>query len=220
MSRLSEIVTDHNLIEAAKSGRRDAMDELFRRYDPAVKAELRFHKVPERDREDVAQEVRLNIFRRLANADDPLEIERSFRSLIRKILVRRVLDYLRGEKRHPDRQPSGGTTHADWLSNQSGGEELTDPELNDPELTDPVTRLIDDPSFRERAVARLQADISDRQFEIFKRVFDVPRWESFPYQKQVAADLGLSEGVVSDAMKIARRRFKAILHEEMDRDAS
>jgi RNA polymerase sigma-70 factor (ECF subfamily) len=91
-------------IAAARAGRADAWDRLYRRYAPAVTGYLRMQGAPEPD--DVASETFLGVFRGIARfeGDEP-----GFRSWVFTIAHRRMQDDRRARSRRPRVEAHGGS---------------------------------------------------------------------------------------------------------------
>ncbi len=206
MSQLSSMATDRVLVESAVNGDPAAMNKVAAIYFPLIRDELRFHPGARGAEDDITSEASLSLIKYVRLAEQ-LDLKVNFRSVVRTIIKRRVLDHLREQKRHPDFRGIGGTDHLDRAQQQEAREEKVDP-LED---------FVGNEEWKAAVIARLEKDISTRQFEIFVMAFDVPRWESFPTQKEIARTLGLSAPTVNEALTIAKRRFKKILQEELER---
>lgn len=209
MSQLNQIKTDKDILDLATMGDSEAQATVAERYRPAVESHIRFHRIAQQDREDLTQDVMLDLVR-LMRVGKVLEIKVSFRALLRKIIERRALDAQRKRSRHPDWQPIGGTDHQNRLAEHRGGEAFVDI----------VIRLMADPKLRDLVVMRLEAVVTPRQFQAFRLACDVPRWEVFPSQAEVAATMGIAEGALSIALQRAKREFVAIVMDETGRGAS
>jgi RNA polymerase sigma-70 factor (ECF subfamily) len=88
-ARAGEDETDGQLVEAARRGEVRAFEDLLARHEGRVLRVLRLMGVPAQDREDVAQEVLLRVFRHL----DRFQSGRPFRSWIYRISVNAAHDY-------------------------------------------------------------------------------------------------------------------------------
>jgi len=80
---------DEQLIAAAAAGREDALDQLLRRHESDVLRLVRLLGVAPDDREDVAQEILVRVFRHLGT----FKRGRSFRSWLYRITVNAVHDH-------------------------------------------------------------------------------------------------------------------------------
>lgn len=80
---------DADLIAAAASGSDDALDRLLRRHESSVLRLVRLLGVARDDREDVAQEILVRVFRHLGS----FKVGRSFRGWLYRIAVNAVHDH-------------------------------------------------------------------------------------------------------------------------------
>jgi RNA polymerase sigma-70 factor (ECF subfamily) len=87
--------SDDALVGAALAGDARAFDALLTRHEPSVLRVLRFLGVPSRDREDVAQEVFIRVFRHLKG----FTRGRSFSGWLYKVSVNSAHDYRARESR-------------------------------------------------------------------------------------------------------------------------
>ena len=90
-----DTTSDEELIRTAQQGQADAFDLLYERYFPSVYKRVRY-VIPERDVEDVTQEVFIAVARSLKN----FRYEARFSTWLRTVVNRQVADYYR--QRRPD----------------------------------------------------------------------------------------------------------------------
>jgi RNA polymerase sigma-70 factor (ECF subfamily) len=88
-SQESDPRIDAELIAAAASGSEDALDRLLRRHESSVLRLVRLLGVAPDDREDVAQEILVRVFRHLGT----FKAGRSFRGWLYRIAVNAVHDH-------------------------------------------------------------------------------------------------------------------------------
>ena len=128
-----------SLIEAARGGNARAFEELLRRHEARVFRVLRLLGVPASDREDVAQNVFLRIFRGL----DGFRAGRPFSSWVYKIAANAALDW-RGRS---DRQRREEAPWDDTLDETAAA-----PEAGALDLARRLEAALDTLSDRERSV--------------------------------------------------------------------
>jgi RNA polymerase sigma-70 factor (ECF subfamily) len=104
--------SDGDLARAARSGRREAYDELVRRHAAKIAAVCRSRLGPRGPVEDMVQEAFLRGFRSLPSLEDP----EKFGSWVYGIAIRSCLDWLKAKERSqvsydaleaPELRPSG-----------------------------------------------------------------------------------------------------------------
>ena len=134
--------SDEVLVLAARRGDERALEELLRRHEGRVLRVLRLMGVPLQDREDVAQEVFVRIFRHLGG----FRTGTPFHSWVYRIAVNAAHDYRAGERRRA------------WDTPWDEGLEIPDP-ASGPEkaaegidLRDRLLRALSVLTRRERAV--------------------------------------------------------------------
>ena len=128
-----------SLIEAARGGDARAFEELLRRHEARVFRVLRLLGVPASDRDDVAQNVFLRIFRGL----DGFRAGRPFSSWVYKIAANAALDW-RGQSDRQRRE------EASW--NDAQDEAEAPPSTGSLDLARRLEAALDTLSERERAV--------------------------------------------------------------------
>lgn len=128
-----------SLIEAARGGNARAFEDLLKRHEARVFRVLRLLGVPVSDREDVAQNVFLRIFRGL----DGFKAGRPFSSWVYKISANAALDW-RGQS---DRQRREEAPWDDALDEMAPA-----PQAGSPDLARRLEAALDTLSDRERAV--------------------------------------------------------------------
>lgn len=98
MAPTSDDAEDARLADSARAGDVRAFEALLGRHEPRVFRVLRLMGVPQRDREDLAQDVFVRVFRSLGKFDS----RRPFRSWIYRIAVNVAHDH----RSHTDRRPA------------------------------------------------------------------------------------------------------------------
>ena len=128
-----------SLIEAARAGNARAFEELLRRHEVRVFRVLRLLGVPASDREDVAQNVFLRIFRGL----DGFKTGRPFSSWVYKISSNAALDW-RGQS---DKQRREEAPWDDTLDETTAA-----PAVGNQDLARRLEAALETLSYRERSV--------------------------------------------------------------------
>lgn len=170
---------DTRLVDEARGGEAGALETLLTRHEGRVLRVLRLMGVPAQDREDVAQEVLLRVFRHLGR----FQRGRPFRSWIYRIAVNAAHDY---------RVRRGRTA----------GEAPLDPvvELRDRE-PDPETAA-ERRDLQER-LFRAMGHLTDRERAVFSLV-EIEGLET----AEVAHALGIARVTVRRHLGLARRRLE------------
>ena len=178
--------SDATLVQAAIDGQVRALDTLLDRHQGRVLRVLRFLGVPGQDREDVAQEVFVRVFRHLKGFRAGSE----FGAWLYRLTVNAAHDYRRAAGRQ-------GRGEAPW---PEGGEQ-----------EDPAPGPEASARGRDLRVALGQAleQLSERERSIF-----VLREIEQLSGREVARALGISGITVRRHLSRARRRLREILGEE------
>lgn len=176
--------TDEALVEAAQGGDSGALELLLLRHESRVLRLLRLLGVPEAEREDVAQEVFVRVFRHL----DGYRSGQSFRGWIYRIVVNASHDQRRRMRRRRRRE-------ADWQVDHEGS---VDPGPG------PAEEL--DRREQRRRLERLLSELSERE----RAVFVLCELEGLESGK-VARSLAISTVTVRRHLGRARRRLERLL---------
>jgi RNA polymerase sigma-70 factor (ECF subfamily) len=182
--------TDENLIAAALDGDVRALDALLRRHEGNVLRLVRLLGVPLQDREDVAQEVFLRVFRHLRG----YRVGHSFSAWIYRVAVNSTHDY----RERVQRTRRG---EAPWSDNAA---EVPDP-AGSPEAA--ASQALD----RSRLEAALDS-LSERE----RAVFVLKELEGLE-TIEAARVLGVTTITVRRHLGLARRRLRAALAAASDR---
>lgn len=92
MTDLNQL-SDQELVKQAQAGKVEAFTSLYDRYLPVVYNRVRY-KIPETDVEDVTQEVFITLMKSLPN----FEFRSQFKTWLRTLVNRRIVDYYRRRK--------------------------------------------------------------------------------------------------------------------------
>jgi RNA polymerase sigma-70 factor (ECF subfamily) len=178
--------TDEALVAEARGGRVVALDTLLRRHESHVLRLLRLLGVPRDDREDVAQEVFVRVFRHLAT----FRSGRPFRGWLYRIAVNATHDY----KRRMERRGRDEVAWAEGLDHE-------------PDASPGPARIAEE---RERA-RRLEeaiATLSERE----RAVFVLLEIEGLGV-REVAGALGITSITVRRHLGRARVHLRRLLDE-------
>ena len=185
-SRNEREPSDRALVEAARDGQVRALEQLLDRHQTRVLRIVRFLGVPAQDREDVAQEVFVRVFRHLRG----FRAGQEFGAWLYRITVNASHDYR-------SRRGRVARGEAPW----SEGAEQEDPGpgpaegARQAELRQALERSLETLSERERTIFVLR---------------EIEGLES----REVAGALGITTITVRRHLSRARRRLRALLGEE------
>jgi RNA polymerase sigma-70 factor (ECF subfamily) len=180
---------DAALVAAAREGQVRALERLLERHEARVLRLLRFLGVPDQDREDVAQEIFIRVFRHLQGFRPGQE----FGAWVWRVTVNAAHDY-RGRRRRQERE------EAAWIE----GTERQDPrpgpveEAREAELRRDLERALATLTERERAVFVLR---------------EIEGLDS----GRVARVLGITGITVRRHLSRARRHLRAALGERSEK---
>lgn len=177
---------DRELISAAAAGDDEAMDRLLRRHESKVLRLVRLLGVRPDDREDVAQEVFVRVFRHLAT----FKQGRSFRGWLYRITVNAVHDHRQRLSRRAGRE-AGWSDHLDETpaATEAPGDRAEALE-------------------RRRAFDDALGVLSERE----RAVFVLVEMEGLE-RREVARSLGITSITVRRHLSRARSSLRAILTE-------
>ena len=176
--------TDEALVARARTGEVRALEALLERYQGPVLRTLRLLGVPAQDREDVAQEVLVRVFRHL----EGFRAGRSFGGWVYRISVNAAHDYRHGVKRR--------------VSGEASWKEAARAEETPPEREGEAGRRLE---LREALEAALDL-LSERE----RAVFVLREMEGLE-TREVARSLGITTITVRRHLGRARRRLRGQL---------
>lgn len=186
-------VSDEKLVESALAGNARAFDTLLRRHEARVLRVLRLLGVPAQDREDVAQEIFLRVFRHLRG----FRAGRSFGAWVYRVAVNSTHDYRQKTQRsRGDEVP--------W-TDRAG--EVPDPG-GDPEA------MAGRAGERSRLESALDS-LTDRE----RAVFVLKELEGLD-TRDAARVLGVTTITVRRHLGLARRRLREALSDQIDEKKS
>lgn len=173
-------VSDIELFNKIRAGDEDAFEELYVRYKSSVLSVLRRLRFPEGEIEDIAQEVFLDFYNRISDAQiQPT----NFKSYICKTAQSKAMDYYRKaqQKSHP-----------------SQSEEL------DPE--EPATVFTPEQELEQKVMKEKTMQTLRKLSEPYRQIIILKDSEGFSYE-EIAQMLGIEQSNVSTRLMRARRAF-------------
>lgn len=181
--------TSRTLLQRASQNDPEAWRRLVQLYSPLIQYWCRRGGVPERETEDLIQEVFQGVARSLAGfrRDRPGD---TFRGWLRGIVRHKVQDYYR--RRGQELDPAGGTAAHQQL------QQVPEPGFAD---EDDAPQQIS--SLYQRALELVRAEFEERTWQAFWR--SAVDGKSAP---EVAAEMGLSAVAVRKAKSRVLRRLK------------
>lgn len=177
---------DGDLVAAAVAGSDDALERLLQRHEAPVLRLVRLLGVTANDREDVAQEIFVRVFRHLRT----FKPGRSFRGWLYRITVNAVHDH-RSRMSRRARRESPWTERLDEI-----------PDVSQAPGDDAIARE------RRRVVEAALGALSERE----RAVFVLVEMEGLE-RREAARTLGITSITVRRHLSRARARLRAILSE-------
>lgn len=193
-SDISALDKDTAMLEAARSGNEDAMNEIIQHYEPEVRLIASKYFLPRADYDDLIQEGRIAIYRAVLSYDVNLEIP--FLHFLRMVVKRKLIDGLR----RYTRQKHVNLNEAYSLNNvMSESEETSFIELL-ATSEDPALMVIanDEANSMIRGVNK---DLSNLERLVFEHYFI----QGFK-QREVSQRLGLHPKSLDNAIQRIRRK--------------
>ncbi len=183
-------VTRQSLLIRAQAGDETSWNDLADLYRPFLINWLRLQDLPERDREDLAQEILVSVVKYLPSFQHPGRLG-AFRSWLRAIAANRLCDYWRS--REPRTPISGGSGVTEILS-----------QVEDPDSA--LNRHWDEE--HDRYVLRCLLDLVEQEFE--PKTFQAFRRVALgdATAAEVAAELGMRVGAVYVAKSRVLQRIR------------
>lgn len=172
-----------------------AWNRLVTIYSPMIYAWSRRAGLQPSDASDLVQEVMRNVARNIKNFHHDRKGD-TFRGWLRRITQRRIADFRRQQGRDVARATGGSTLQA-RLQQQA------DP-VGDVDGPDPTDGII--PKERQQLLAKVQAEFSDRNWQIFWRVV---------VEDHDTADVAQEFGVTPNVVRLAKSRILKRLRETM-----
>ena len=193
-SNISSLDKETAMLEAARSGDEEALNEIIQHYEPEVHIIACKYFLPRADYEDLIQEGRIAIYRAVLSYDRNLDIP--FLHFLRMVIKRKLIDSIRKYTR----QKHSNLNEAYSLNNViSESEETSFLEL----LTnaeDPAAMVIANDEAHSM-IRALNKDLSNLERLVFEHYFI----QGFK-QREVSEHLGLHPKSLDNAIQRIRRK--------------
>ncbi|HBV86994.1 sigma-70 family RNA polymerase sigma factor [Desulfosporosinus sp.] len=197
-SNIRDLDKETIMLEAARSGDNDALNEIIQYYEPEVRMIASKYFLPRADYDDLMQEGRIAIYRAIISYDDHSGIP--FLHFLRMVIKRKLIDSLRKYTR----QKHLNLNEAYSLNNViSDSEETSFLELI-PNAEDPASRVV-----ANDEVHSIIQDLSKQMSNLERLVFEHYFIQGFK-QREVSEHLGLHPKSLDNA--IQRIRHKTSLY--------
>ncbi len=197
-SNICTLTKETAMLEAARSGNKDALNEIIQHYEPEVRIIASKYFLPRADYEDLIQEGRIAIYRAIKSFDADTGIP--FLHFLRMVIKRKLIDSLRKYTR----QKHTNLNEAYSLNNViSESEETSFLELL-PNAEDPAAMVIANDEVHSM-IQDLNKNLSNLERLVFEHYFI----HGFK-QREVSEHLGLHPKSLDNA--IQRIRHKTALY--------
>lgn len=193
-SYISALDKETAMLEAARSGNEDALNEIIQHYEPEVRMIACKYFLPRADYDDLIQEGRIAIYRAILSYDLNLDIP--FLHFLRMVIKRKLIDSLRKYTR----QKHVNLNEAFSLNNVISTSEETSFLSLLPNAEDPESMVIANDEARSM-IDGLNKDLSNLERLVFEHYF----LQGFK-QREVSEHLGLHPKSLDNAIQRIRRK--------------
>ena len=193
-SIISSLDKERSMLEAARSGNEEALNEIIQHYEPEVRMIACKYFLPRADYDDLIQEGRIAIYRAVLSYDTNLDIP--FLHFLRMVIKRKLIDSLRKYTR----QKHINLNDAFSLNNVISGTEETSFISLLANAEDPATMVIANDEARSMIHA-LNKDLSNLERLVFEHYFI----QGFK-QREVSERLGLPLKSLDNAIQRIKRK--------------
>jgi len=193
-SEISALDKETALLEAARSGNEDALNEIIQHYEPEVRMIACKYFLPRADYDDLIQEGRIAIYRAILSYDINQDIP--FLHFLRMVIKRKLIDSLRKYTR----QKHINLNEAFSLNNLISESEETSFLSLLPNAEDPESMVIANDEARSM-IHGLNKDLSNLERQVFDHYF----LQGFK-QREVSEHLGLHPKSLDNAIQRIRRK--------------
>jgi RNA polymerase sporulation-specific sigma factor len=190
----SAIECESSMLEAARSGNREALNQLIEHYEPEVRIIACKYFLPRADYEDLIQEGRIAIYRAVLDYDESLAIP--FLHFLRMVIKRKLIDSIRKYTRNKH----VNLNNAYSLNNVISESEETSFISLLPNAEDPATTVIANEEARS-IINELNRDLSNLERLVFEQYF----LQGFK-QREVSEQLGLHPKSLDNAIQRIKRK--------------
>ncbi|MDR3599152.1 MAG: sigma-70 family RNA polymerase sigma factor [Desulfosporosinus sp.] len=193
-SEISALDKETAMLEAARSGNEEALNEIIQHYEPEVRMIACKYFLPRADYDDLIQEGRIAIYRAILSYDLKLDIP--FLHFLRMVIKRKLIDSLRKYTR----QKHINLNEAYSLNNLISESEETSFLSLLPNADDPESMVIANDEARSM-IHGLNKDLSTLERLVFEHYF----LQGFK-QREVSEHLGLHPKALDNAIQRIRRK--------------
>ncbi|MDQ7094942.1 sigma-70 family RNA polymerase sigma factor [Desulfosporosinus sp. PR] len=183
-----------SMLEAARSGNKEALNQLIEYYEPEVRMIACKYFLPRADYEDLIQEGRIAIYRAVLDYDEGMAIP--FLHFLRMVVKRKLIDSIRKYTRNKH----VNLNNAYSLNNVVSESEETSFISLLPNAEDPATAVIANEEARS-IINDLNQDLSNLERLVFEHYF----LQGFK-QREVSEQLGLHPKSLDNAIQRIRRK--------------
>lgn len=199
----SALIKEMAMLEAARSGNEEALNEIIQHYEPEVRMIACKYFLPRADYDDLIQEGRIAIYRAILSYDINQDIP--FLHFLRMVIKRKLIDSLRKYTR----QKHVNLNEAYSLNNSiSESEEASFLSLL-PNAEDPESMVIANDEARSM-IYDLNKDLSSLERLVFEHYF----LQGFK-QREVSEHLGLHPKSLDNAIQRIRRKTELYRSRQM-----
>ncbi|WP_407308821.1 sigma-70 family RNA polymerase sigma factor [Desulfosporosinus sp. SB140] len=189
-----ESAIETSMLEAARSGNKEALNQLIEHYEPEVRMIACKYFLPRADYEDLIQEGRIAIYRAVLDYDERLDIP--FLHFLRMVVKRKLIDSIRKYTRNKH----VNLNNAYSLNNVVAESEETSFISLLPNAEDPATTVIANEEARS-IIDELNQELSKLERLVFEHYF----LKGFK-QREVSEQLGLHPKSLDNAIQRIRRK--------------
>ena len=193
-SNISALDKERAMLEAARSGNKEALNLIIQHYEPEVRMIACKYFLPRADYDDLIQEGRIAIYRAVLSYDTSLDIP--FRHFLRMVIKRKLIDSLRKYTR----RKHVNLNDAYSLNNVISESEETSFISLLANADDPATMVIANDEARSM-IHGLNKDLSNLERLVFEHYFI----QGFK-QREVSERLGLPPKSLDNAIQRIKRK--------------
>ncbi|KLU67784.1 MULTISPECIES: sigma-70 family RNA polymerase sigma factor [Desulfosporosinus] len=188
------IIDETSMLEAARSGNKEALNQIIEYYEPEVRIIACKYFLPRADYDDLIQEGRIAIYRAVLSYDDHLNIP--FLHFLRMVIKRKLIDSIRKYTRNKH----VNLNNAYSLNNAISESEETSFISLLPNAEDPATTVIANEEARS-IINDINRDLSNLERIVFEHYF----LQGFK-QRELSEQLGLHPKSLDNAIQRIRRK--------------
>jgi len=195
-------VDDHYLVALAKQGKRDAYDQIVRRYHGFVRLKASSYFLIGGDSDDLIQEGLVGLYK--AVRDYRTDRESSFRNFAELCITRQIITAVKTSTRNKHTPLNHYVSFSHTPAAAGDGEPTLDEILPGPSAHDPVNQVISSEELQS-LVACLSSVLSELESSVLSLYLDGHSYET------VAERLGCDTKTVDNALQRVKRKVGAHL---------